>query len=209
MSSGIDQLIINNPYNEPEKHWLYDRESQEFKLKEGRRKSGYWKQSEQKLDENDPGEFVEINLVNKIRPRVKKWRDSGYPNVSPTTKRLLNFWKDPNEREQNQTPFYCQFEAVETAIWLVESLESERQGINIPSDGEWIRECLKLATGTGKTVVMSMLITWNVLNKVANPRDARFSKNILIVAPGITVKDRLSVLFPSQEDDFFKELFTD
>ena len=87
MSSGIDQLIITNPYNEPEKHWLYDRESQEFQLKEGRRKSGYWKQSEQKLDENDPGEFVEIDLVNKIRPRAKKWRESGYPNVSPTTKR--------------------------------------------------------------------------------------------------------------------------
>ena len=57
MSSGIDQLIITNPYNEPEKHWLYDRESQEFKLKKKERKSGYWKQSEQKLDENDPGEF--------------------------------------------------------------------------------------------------------------------------------------------------------
>jgi type III restriction enzyme len=205
MSSGIDQLIITNPYNEPDKHWLYDRESQEFKLKDGRRKSGYWKQSEQKLDENDPGEFVQIDLVNKIRPRVKKWRESGYPNVSPTTKRLLNFWKNPDEREQNQTPFFCQFEAVETAIWLVESLESEKQGINIPTDGEWVRECFKLATGTGKTVVMSMLIAWNILNKVANPRDARFSKNILIVAPGITVKDRLSVLFPSQEDNFYKE----
>ena len=88
---------------------------------------------------------------------------------------------------------------------LVESLESERQGINIPADGDWVRECLKLATGTGKTVVMSILIAWNVLNKVANPRDARFSKNILIIAPGITVKDRLSVLFPSQEDNFYKE----
>jgi type III restriction enzyme len=205
MNSGIDQLIISNPYKEPEKHWLYERESQEFKLYDGRRKSGYWRQSEQKLDENDPGEFVEIDLVNKIRPRIKKWRELGYPNVSPTTKRLLSFWKNPNEREQNQTPFFCQFEAVETAIWLVESLDSERQGINIPLDGGWIRECLKLATGTGKTVVMSMLITWNVLNKVANPRDARFSKNILIVAPGITVKDRLSVLFPSQEDNFYKE----
>lgn len=205
MSSGIDQLIITSPYDEPKKHWLYDRESQEFELKEGRRNSGYWKQSEQKLDENDPGEFIEIELVNKIRPRVSKWRESGYPNVSPTTKRLLNFWKNSNEREQNQTPFFCQLEAVETAIWLVESLDSEKQGINIPKDGEWVRECFKLATGTGKTVVMSMLITWNVLNKVANPRDARFSKNILIVAPGITVKDRLTVLFPSQEDNFYKE----
>jgi type III restriction enzyme len=61
----------------------------------------------QKLDENDPGEFIEIDLVNKLRPRVKKWRESSnYPNVTPTTKRLLNFWKNQNEREQNQTSLF-------------------------------------------------------------------------------------------------------
>ena len=205
MSGIIDQLIINSPYKEPEKHWLYNRENQSFELKDGRRKSGYWKQSDQKLEHNDPGEFIEIELVNKIRPRVKKWRESGYPNVSPTTSRLLSFWKNSKEREQNQTPFFCQFEAVEIAIWLTESLESDKQGISIPNNGDWIRECYKLATGTGKTVVMSMLITWHVLNKIANPRDSRFSKNVLIVAPGITVKDRLSVLLPTVEDNFYKE----
>jgi type III restriction enzyme len=205
MSAVIDKLIINNPYREPEKHWLYDRQSLSFNLKDGRRQSGYWKQSDQKLDENDPGEFIEIELVNRIRPRVKKWRDAGYPNVTPTTKRLLSFWTDRNQREQNQTPFFCQLEAVETAIWLTEALDSEKQGIDIPKDGEWIRECFKLATGTGKTVVMSMLITWQVLNKIESPRDLRFSKNILIVAPGITVKDRLAVLNPSREDNFYNE----
>ena len=96
-------------------------------------------------------------------------------------------------------------EAVETAIWLVESLESERQGLNIPSEGEWKRECFKLATGTGKTVVMAMLISWQILNKIASPRDIRYSKNILIITPGITVKDRLSVLNPFQEDNFYEE----
>ncbi len=205
MSSGIDQLIINSPYLEPNKHWLYNRETQEFKLENGRRKSGYWKQSEQRLDENDPGQFIEIDLVNRIRPRVKKWRNLGYPNISPTTKRLIEFWSNSNEREQNQTPFFCQLEAIETAIWLVEASDADKQGINIPSEGAWARECLKLATGTGKTVVMAMLITWNVLNKIANPRDIRFSKNILIVAPGITVKDRLTVLQPSAEDNFYEE----
>ena len=94
MSSGIDQLIINSPYLEPNKHWLYNRETQEFKLESGRRKSGYWKQSEQRLDENDPGQFIEIDLVNRIRPRVKKWRNLGYPNISPTTKRLIEFWSN-------------------------------------------------------------------------------------------------------------------
>jgi type III restriction enzyme len=201
----IDKLIINNPYEEPKKYWLYNRETKSFELKNGRRKSGYWKKSDEKLDESDPGQFIEIDLVNRIRPRVKKWREDDYPNVTPTTKRLLNFWKDKNQREQNQNPFFCQMEAVETAIWLTEALDSEKQGIENIRDGNWIRECFKLATGTGKTVVMSMLITWTVLNKIASPKDPRYSKNILIVTPGITVKDRLSVLNPSRDDNFYKE----
>ena len=205
MSIGIDQLIINNPYKEPNKYWLYDRQSKEFNLVEGRRRSGYWRQSDKRLDENDPGEFIEIDLVNKIRKRVNIWRNEGYPNISSTTRGLLDFWKNPHVRETNQTPFFCQFEAIETAIWLVESSDSERQGIIIPQDGNWYRECFKLATGTGKTVLMSMLITWHVLNKIANPKDKRFSKNILIIAPGITVKDRLSVLQPSSDDNFYKD----
>ena len=204
MSKSIDQLIVNNPYIEPTKYWLYNREDQSFELKNGRRNSGYWKKSDQKLDENDFGEFIEIELVNRIRPRVKKWREENYPNVTPTTKRLLDFWRDKEQREQNQNPFFCQMEAVETAIWLTEAIESEKQGIKIPSDGDWLRECLKLATGTGKTVVMSMLITWHVLNKLSNPKDPRYSKNILIITPGITVKDRLSVLNPNKEDNFYK-----
>ena len=201
----IDKLIINNPYEEPKKYWLYNRETKSFELKNGRRKSGYWKKSDEKLDDSDPGQFIEIDLVNRIRPRVKKWREDNYPNVTPTTKRLLNFWKDKNQREQNQNPFFCQMEAVETAIWLTEALDSEKQGIENIRDGNWIRECFKLATGTGKTVVMSMLITWTVLNKIASPKDPRYSKNILIVTPGITVKDRLSVLNPSRDDNFYKE----
>ena len=72
MSKVINQLIVNNPYKEPEKYWLYKRNDQSFELINGRRKSGYWKKSEQKLDQNDPGEFIEIELVNRIRPRVKK-----------------------------------------------------------------------------------------------------------------------------------------
>ena len=71
MSKSIDQLIVNNPYIEPTKYWLYNREDQSFELKNGRRNSGYWKKSDQKLDESDPGEFIEIELVNRIRPRVK------------------------------------------------------------------------------------------------------------------------------------------
>ncbi|PIS13600.1 MAG: hypothetical protein COT67_00915 [Candidatus Tagabacteria bacterium CG09_land_8_20_14_0_10_41_14] len=203
-SKSIDQLIINNPYEEPKEHWLYIRESQSFERKTGRRKSGYWRAtSRNRGDSEDPGEFIEIPLVNKIRPRVKEWREKGYPNVTGVTKRLLNFWRDSSQRELQ--PFWCQFEAVETAIWLTEASAAEKQGVDIPEDsGDWERQCLKMATGTGKTVVMAMLIAWQSLNKIANPKDARFSKHILIIAPGLTVRDRLQVLLPDNPDNFYQ-----
>ncbi|MBM3896858.1 MAG: type III restriction endonuclease subunit R, partial [Thaumarchaeota archaeon] len=96
--------------------------------------------------------------------------------------------------------------AIETIIWLTESSESERQGIDIPSDGgEFLRKCCKMATGTGKTSVMGMLIAWQVLNKVAYPKDNRFTKNILVIAPGLTVKKRLEVLHPSDTNSIYDE----
>lgn len=200
----IDTLIINNPYQEPQRYWKYIRESQEFELVDGRRASGYWK-STQKSTKNvdDPGEFITIDLVNIIRPRVRKWREAGYPNCTGTTKKLLQYWSDIEQREQKF--FFCQLEAVETAIWLTEAPEHEKQGIEIPSDGSlWQRLCLKLATGTGKTVVMAMLIAWQSLNKIASPKDNRFSKHVVIVAPGLTVRDRLQVLLPESDDNFYQ-----
>lgn len=205
IQKSIDQLIINNPYKEPKEHWLYIRESQSFTRKTGRRESGYWRATMRaRQGTEDPGEFVEIPLVNQIRPRIKKWRESGYPNVTGITKKLLDFWHDESQRELQ--PFWCQLEAIETAIWIAEASPADKQGINIPKDGgDWERICLKLATGTGKTVVMAMLIAWQVLNKIANPKDPRFSKHILIIAPGLTVRDRLQVLLPDNPENFYQQ----
>lgn len=205
MSKTIDKLIITSPYVEPKEHWSYVRETQEFELREGRRKSGYWRSSARtSANYDDPGEFVEIELVNKIRPRVTAWREKGYPNITGVTKKLLEYWKDASARDNPL--FWCQIEAIETAIWLAEAPESEKQGIEIPENGgDWQRLCLKLATGTGKTVVMSMLIAWQALNKLANPKDARFSKHILIIAPGLTVRDRLQVLLPENPENFYQQ----
>lgn len=203
---GIDQLIINSPYEEPEEYWQYIRETQKFERKQGRRKAGYWRASARsRQGYDDPGEFIEIELVNKIRPRVKKWRGEGYPNTTGITKRLLNYWRTSSGPSEEQKLFWCQLEAAETAIWLMEASDAEKQGINIPKGGgEWTRECLKLATGTGKTVVMGMLICWQTLNKLANPRDPRFSKHILVIAPGITVRDRLQVLLPDNPENYYQ-----
>ena len=176
----IDTLIINNPYEEPNQYWNYLRETQEFERVEGRRASGYWKATQRTAQNtDDPGEFVTIDLVNMIRPRVRKWREDGYPNCTGTTHKLLQYWTDQEQRQQRL--FFCQLEAVETAIWLTEAPENEKLGIEIVGDGsEWQRLCLKLATGTGKTVVMAMLIAWQVLNKIASPKDPRFSKYIFL-----------------------------
>ncbi len=200
----IDRLIINSPYYEPKYYWKYDRETRSFSLAEGRRPAGYVVASETSRAFDDPGIFNEIGLVNTIRPRVKRWRESGYPGVSGITKRLLDHWNDTNAR-QNRF-FFCQIEAIETLIWLSEAPASEKVGIDIPNDGgEFTRLCSKMATGSGKTVVMAMLIAWQVLNKVTYPQDPRFSKNIFIVAPGLTVKSRLQVLQPFGDGNFYDE----
>ncbi|MBP7232753.1 MAG: DEAD/DEAH box helicase family protein [Syntrophaceae bacterium] len=202
---NIDKLIINTPYEEPQKYWEYIRDTREFVLRDGRRPAGYVVASESSKAFDDPGVFVEIALVNTMRPRIAKWRAADYPGVTGITKRLLRHWQDPEERKDRRF-FFCQLEAIETLIWLTEAPEAERTGIEIPGDGgDFIRWCSKMATGSGKTIVMAMLIAWQALNKVANSKDARFSKNVLVVAPGLTVRSRLSVLEPSADGNYYEE----
>ncbi|MFS8776908.1 BPTD_3080 family restriction endonuclease [Synechococcus sp. W70.1] len=200
----IDRLIINSPYEEPKYHWHYDRKTRTFELVEGRRPAGYVVATPGSKSFDDPGIFVEIPLVNQIRPRVKAWREAGYPGVTAITKRLLEYWHDPEEFDRRRF-FFCQLEAAETLIWLTEAPPAERVGIEIPGDGgAFLRRCCKMATGTGKTIVMAMVIAWHILNKVANPQDARFSKNVLVIAPGLTVKQRLAVLEPAAEGNYYE-----
>lgn len=200
----IDKLIINSPYTVPTHYWSYDRETRSFSKEEGRRPAGYVVASETSKSFDDPGVFNEIGLVNLIRPRVKKWKEAEYPGVSGITKRLLAHWNDIDAR-QNRF-FFCQLEAIETLIWLTEAPESEKVGIVIPNDGGlFTRLCSKMATGSGKTIDMAMLIAWQILNKVTYPQDPRFSKNIFIVAPGLTVKSRLQVLQPFGEGNYYDE----
>jgi type III restriction enzyme len=202
----IDQLIINSPYEEPSTYWSYDREVRMFERKDGRRPAGYIVATPGSKVFDDPGEFVELSEVKRIRPRVMAWRDGGYAGVSGITKRLLEHWRDPEERKDRRF-FFCQLEAIETLIWLTEASPAERQGIDIPSDGgDFTRLCAKMATGSGKTIVMAMLIAWQVLNKVTYPQDKRFSKNVFIVAPGLTVRNRLQVLVPDNPGgDYYDE----
>jgi type III restriction enzyme len=201
----IDKLIINSPYEEPSTYWYYNREQRIFHKMDGRRPAGFIKASEISRSFDDPGVFVEIPLVNTIRKRVTTWKEKGYPGITGITKRLLEHWQDLDERT-NKRFFFCQLEAIETLIWLIEAPDSDKAGIDIPTDGgEFTRLCSKMATGSGKTIVMAMLIAWQVLNKVTYGMDKRFSKNVFIVAPGLTVKSRLSVLNPFASDNYYEE----
>ncbi len=200
--ADIDKLIINSAYHEPTLYWKQNRETERYEKISGRRPAGYIVAGQEKNDYNEQGRFVELPLVNRIRPRVKAWREAGYPGVTGTTRRLLAHWHDNAAR---QYPFFfCQLDAMETLIWLTEAPDADKVGIDIPNDGgEFRRICTKMCTGSGKTTVMAMLIAWQVCNKVAYPQDRRFTKNVFIVAPGLTVRSRLSVLQPGGESNYY------
>ena len=198
------RLIINGPFDEPSRYWRYDRQTLLFNPVDGRRPAGYLIASPDARGFNDPGVFVELPLVNRIRPRIKAWREAGYPGTTAMTRRLLEHWSDLSQRDNRF--FFCQLEAIETLIWLTEAAPSESQGIEVRGDGgPFERWCTKLATGTGKTVVMAMLIAWQVLNKVADAASDRYAKHILVVAPGLTVRSRLSVLVPDSPGNYYDE----
>ncbi|WP_407400396.1 BPTD_3080 family restriction endonuclease [Anaerovibrio sp.] len=204
MPKVIDKLIINSPYEEPKHHWRYDIETQMFEQEPGRRPAGYFVAGEGGNEYNDIGRFIELPMVNRIRPRVKAWREAGFPGVTGITRKLLNHWHDAEARQHQF--FFCQLDAIETIIWFAEAPASDRVGINIEGDGgEFRRLCTKLCTGGGKTIVMAMLIAWQVCNKVTYPQDKRFSKNVFIVAPGLTVKSRLQVLKTGGQDNYYSQ----
>ena len=195
----IDQLIICSPYREPDKHWRQDEATQEFEQVSGRRQAGYTVASK-----GGRSAFIPLEVANTIRARLKEWKDKGRPGLTGVTKELLEYWESP---EKPGYPFFfCQLEAIETIIFLNEAPAHYRAGFEIPSDGgAFERWCSKMATGSGKTIVMSMLIAYNILNKAVYRQDTRFTKHILVVAPGLTVKSRLAVLDPSDENNYYKE----
>lgn len=203
--TGIEQLIICTPYKEPDKYWKYNEESQIFVQESGRRPAGYVASQDTK-DPYDLGVFIPIEPVNKIRQEISTWRVEGYRGVTPITRKLLDWWSSRADWESKRF-FFCQIEAIETLIWLTEIYKGNlTKEFGWKSDGgDFTRFCSKMATGTGKTVVMAMLIAWQILNKVNSPTDSRFSKNIFIVSPGITVRERLKVLIPSDKNNFYDE----
>jgi len=155
-------------------------------------------------------------IINEIRGHVDNWRRLPNPNqwqVTPETARLLQHWR--HHQFEDLRPFFCQIEAVETAIWLAE-VASDRaaagariwthiRGANKEANPELLRIALKLATGAGKTTVMAMLIAWQTVNALRHAGSSRFARAFLVVTPGITIKDRLRVLLPNGPNSYYRD----
>jgi len=214
----IQNPILNSAYAEPTRHFRFDDDGITDEIVDSRRPSSYFvpipgarrRGGQQAFDtEWTKDRVAENQTVNSIRIAVDHWRHQGHPGITHTTRYLLEHWRDP-ERENRL--FFCQVEAVETAIylnevapklapWMANQLREDAERHN-PG---LFRVAHKMATGTGKTVVMAMLIAWQTLNKAANPQDARFTDAFLVVTPGITIRDRLRVLLPSDPGNYYAE----
>lgn len=194
-------LIINSPFVEPRRFWA-ENTDRTLRLEGKRRPAGY-----EIIDTREnTRRQVPIPLVDDIRARVRSWREAGWPGVTAVTRELLIHWWDLERVSGRQYPFYfCQLEAIETLIWTTEAQAEYHQGINVQGDGgAFERLCNKMATGSGKTTVMAMIITWQVLNALTYPKSPRkYSSAVFVVAPGLTVKDRLQVLMPGHPANYY------
>lgn len=181
--------IINSAFSEPTRFWHFGGVTPV--VTEGRRTAGYLAPSpDGQLKITD--EVIPLGVVNDLRDRVRQWRSDGYPGSTVLTRDLFNHWFDDDRIASASRPFFCQQEAVETQVFLVEAPEHLRVGIDIPGSGEaYTRWAVKMATGTGKTMVMALVIAWSGLNRAANRLDARFADQVLVIAPNLTVRDRL------------------
>lgn len=231
----FEQPILNSPYEYPARHWELDNQGQPTQRIIEKRRSAKFitpipkPRKRKNKDAPQQQEFVfdkgkgistkkqqydPTPIINALRRDVDKWRTLKNPNdwkVTPETARLIQHWR--HHKFNDIRPFFCQVEAIETAIWLTEvapkSGKSEKgflehlANANNDANPELMRLALKMATGTGKTTVMAMLIAWQTINAVRRPTSKKFTRGFLIVTPGLTIRDRLRVLLPNDPDSYY------
>ena len=190
------------PWEEPDKHRVRAQKGFPPEIKSYRRQSP-------------------IRLVNPLRAAVKEWRELNYYGASDTTRELLAHWFErphringPNGDDVEFRYYFCQREAIETFIFLIEvrglrslsslifdyggpNAETEALGI-APEDDEWARYAFKLATGAGKTKCMSLGIVWSYFHALRES-GSEMGKHFLIIAPNLTVFERLKEDFRPEE----------
>ncbi len=229
----FEQPILNSPYDYPTQYWELDDDGQPtYRIIDGRRSAEFItpipkpkrvkvsaRQARLALDNgsglSDGEQQYDVSAsVNEIRRHVDGWRTLPGPDswgVTPETARLLQHWR--SHHFSSYRPFFCQVEAIETLIWLTEVAPTWRPtgrrildrltSANKEANPELLRIALKLATGAGKTTVMAMIIAWQTINAVRRPQSRNFTRGFLVVAPGITIRDRLRVLQPNDPDSYY------
>jgi len=227
----FDHPILNSPYASPTRHWELDEQGQPTqKILDTRRRAAFITpipkpkkrrkaapQEEFVFDEGKglstkEQQYDPTSIINEVRGHVGSWRllNPNQWQVTPETARLLQHWR--HHTFSGVRPFFCQMEALETAIWLTEVAPQSkgRQRIldhlaaaNGEANPELLRVALKLATGAGKTTVMAMIIAWQTVNAVRRPSSKHFTRGFLVCTPGLTIKDRLRVLQPNDPDSYY------
>jgi len=230
----FERPILNSPYEYPSRHWELDESGQPTQvIKDSRRRADFFtpipKPRKHSKDEGqttlvfDEGkglsteaqQYDQTSIINNLRQHVDRWRsipESASWHVTPETARLLKHWR--HHKYVGIRPFFCQVEAVETAIWLTEvAPQTGKVGkdflehlaaCNEQANPGLYRLALKLATGAGKTTVMAMLIAWQTINAIRRPSSKKFTRGFLVVTPGLTIRDRLRVLKPNDPDSYYQ-----
>lgn len=231
---SAENPILNSPYEEPKLHYNTNSEGS-LDYTDVRRGRRIFKEDSAVIPtrqtgqkevfewNEDPEEYLS-HIINLCRKEVGLWRSAKYPNTTRISKELLTFWFDNPERHAVKKLFFAQQEAIETAVWLNEVAEKSNAGqhiVNLLKKGQQTvsedpvdqlpRIAFKMATGAGKTVVMACLICYHYFNRQEYRNDTRFADYFLVVAPGITIKSRLGVLFvdtknknPKDIEDYYR-----
>jgi len=228
------QPILNSPYEYPVRHWELDAQGQPTQqiierrrrvelitpIPKPKKRKGLIQQEELIFDEGkglstQDQQYDPTPIINELRNHIDQWRSLSNPNswqVTPETTRLLQHWR--HHKFNTFRPFFCQIEAVETAIWLTEvapkigkagsKFLEHLANANNDANPELMRLALKLATGAGKTTVIAMMIAWQTINAVRRPNSKKFTRGFLVVTPGLTIRDRLRVLQPNDPDSYYQ-----
>jgi type III restriction enzyme len=206
--SFYEQPILNSPYAAPTLHHPLDEHGQPLDLPpaQGRRESKFIVPVPKSRKRQAPAQgmldlesYTDNALINEIRSHVDAWRN--IPNaadwgVTPATARLLDYWRNHDF----------------AIIWLTEvapnraaskKLIEQLVQANKEANPDLFRVAMKMATGSGKTTVMAMLIAWQTVNAVRSPASKNFSRAFLTITPGITIRDRLRVLLPEDPDNYY------
>ena len=230
-SAFFEKPILNSPYAYPSAHWVLDDSGQPTQaiaharrpakyvtpIPKAKKQNGMGLQADLDIGGNVSGEDERYHsaIINGVRAEVDAWRSIPNPSnwgVTPETARLLQHWRQ--HPFSGARPFFCQVEAVETAIWLTEvapqrgrvgqKFLDHLQNSNDAANPGLMRLALQLATGAGKTTVMAMLIAWQTVNAVRRPSSKKYTRAFLLIAPGLTIKDRLRVLLPNDTESYYK-----